>query len=191
MLPDLMSALTLPVNELSSFDLPPVCLITGERTGVSFRKVKFAWYPRWVAALIFVPFGGLLLAAIVAMILTKKASGELPFSDAGWSKWRLAKIMVGLDILWVIVALFGGIAVLSNAEGGVLSFAGPLIFFSMVGVPVAVYFLFQRKKMVTPTRITETELTINIPSEEAAMAIRQHLTGGRVVQAQPLAVPAR
>jgi hypothetical protein len=181
-----MSALTLPKNELSSFDLPPVCLITGERTGVSFRKVKFAWYPRWVAALIFVPFGGLLLAAIVAMILTKKAAGELPFSDAGWSKWRLAKIMVGLDVLWILVTMFAGIGFAASESelGGVIS---ALLFFSMVAVPIAVYFVFQRKKMVLPTRITETELTIKIPSEEAAAAIRQHLTGGQVVLAQPLA----
>ncbi|HYV48694.1 MAG TPA: hypothetical protein VFA20_27740 [Myxococcaceae bacterium] len=187
-----MSALTLPVNEMSSFDLPPVCLITGERTGVSFRKVKFAWYPRWIPALIFVPFGGLLLAAIVAMILTKKAAGELPFTDAGWSKWRLAKIMVGLDVLWVIFAMFAGIGLLAAAEGSAGgTAAGVLALASMVAVPVVIYFLFQRKKMITPTRITDTELTINVPNEEAAMAIRQHLTGGRVVQAQPMAVRAR
>jgi hypothetical protein len=181
-----MPALTLPVNELSSFDLPPVCLITGARDNVSFRKVKFAWYPRWVAFLIFVPFGGLLLAAIVAMILTKKAAGELPFSDEGWSKWRMAKIMVAVDVLWVIGAMFAGIgfAASETETGGVIA---ALAFSSMVAVPVAIYFLFQRKRMVTPTRITDTDLTIKIPSEEAAAAVRMHLTGGRVVQAQPLA----
>ena len=79
-------SLTLPINELNSFDLPPVCLIIGQRESVSFHKVKFAWYPRWVPALIFVPLGGLLLAAIVAAIMTKRAAGELPFSDQGWSR---------------------------------------------------------------------------------------------------------
>jgi hypothetical protein len=179
-----MPALTLPVNELSSFDLPPVCLITGGRDDVSFRKVKFAWYPRWVAFLIFVPLGGWILAAIVAMILTRRAAGELPFSATGWSQWRLAKIMVAVDILWVIVALTAG-AVLASAEGWGPA-APALLFLSVLGVPLAIYFLFQRNKMLMPTRITDAELTLKIPSEQAAMAIRQHLTAGQVVQAQPL-----
>jgi hypothetical protein len=40
-------------------------------------------------------------------------------------------------------------------------------------------------------RITETELTLKIPSEEAAMAIRDHLHAGQLVQAVPVAVAAR
>jgi hypothetical protein len=166
-----------------------VCLITGTRDGVSFRKVKFAWYPRWVGALIFVPLGGILLAAIVAMILTKRASGELPFSDRGWSLWRTAKIMVAVDVLWILVAMFGGIG-LATSEGDLAPLSA-VAFLSMVVVPIAVYFAFQRNKMVTPTRITEAELTLKIPSAEAALAVRQHLGAGRVLQAQPMAVPAR
>lgn len=180
-----MPALTLPVNELSSFDLPPVCLITGTRDNVSFRKVKFAWYPRWVALLILVPYGGLLLAAIVAAILTKRATGELPFSDAGWSKWRLGKIMTALQFLWVIAAFIGGM-IMAVADSGSAVLAA-VLFVSVFAVPLGIYFVAQRNKMVVPTRITETEITIKIPSEQAALAIRQHLTAGKVVQAQPLA----
>jgi hypothetical protein len=182
-----MSAITLPTNELSSFDLPPVCLITGERRDVTFRPVKFSWYPRWVALLIFVPFGGLLLAAIVAMILTKKAAGELPFSDEGWSRWRLAKLMTAVSVLWVIAALFAGSFFLA-AESWT---AATLGYGSMVVVPLAIYFTLQRKRTVTPARITNTEITLNIPSEEAAFAVREHLHSGRVVQAAPMAAVAR
>jgi len=185
MLAAAMPALTLPVNELSSFDLPPVCLLTGERTNVSFRKVKFAWYPRWVGFLILVPYGGLLLAAIVAAILTKRAKGELPFSDQGWSRWRLAKIMMVLQFLWLLGGLVGGIAAAAAGDAGSIAI---LLFVSVPVGMLAIYFAFQRNKMVVPTRITEAEITIKIPSEQAAMAIREHLTAGHVVQAQPLAV---
>jgi hypothetical protein len=176
-----MAALTLPINELSSFDLPPVCLITGERNNVTFRKVKFAWYPRWVALLIFVPCGSWLLAAIVAAILTKRAAGELPFTDEGWSRWRLAKLLAAVQVLWIIGALFAGyyFGVDERIPEMVVSFV------AMLALPLAVYFAFQRNRMVTPARITETEITLKIPSEVAAMAIREHLHAGQPAQPAP------
>lgn len=182
-----MPALTLPTNELSSFDLPPVCLITGERAGVTFHKVKFSWYPRWIPALIFVPFGGILLAAIVAFIMTKKAAGELPFTEQGWSRWRLAKIMGVVSVFFVLLAMFGGLGLMA-AE---LPEAAFVAWGLMIAVPLAIYFNLQRGRSVMPVRITDTEITLKIPSEEAALAIRDHLHSGRVVQAAPMAVAAR
>lgn len=181
-----MPALTLPINELNSFDLPPVCLITGEKGDVTFRKVKFSWYPRWVPLLIFVPFGGLLLALIVALILTKKAAGELPFSARGWSRWQVAKAMTVLSVFWVIGAMFAGIG-MAAAERFVET---ALAFGSMFAVPLVLYFTLQRSRMVTPGRITDTEITLKIPSEEAALAVRDHLHSGRAAQ-PAMAVAAR
>jgi hypothetical protein len=43
--------ITIPSNELNSFGLPPVCVVTGSREGVVFKPVKFSWYPRWVSYL--------------------------------------------------------------------------------------------------------------------------------------------
>ena len=119
----------------------------------------------------------------MASILTKRAKGELPFSDQGWSRWRLAKIMIFLQFLWFMGALIGGTIEASTGDGAIAI----VLFVSMLAVPLAIYFAFQRNKMVVPTRITETEITIKIPSEQAAMVIREHLTAGHVVQAQPLA----
>src|SRR5512141_1345766 len=100
-----MTPITIPIAEMNSIDLPPVCISTGAQEEVTFRKVKFAWYPRWVAALILVPYGGLLLAAIVAAVLTKRAKGELPFSNLGWSRWRQAKLFIGLSVVLLFVGL--------------------------------------------------------------------------------------
>ena len=178
-----MALLKLPINEMSSFDLPPVCLITGERNDVTFRRVRFSWYPRWVPVLILVPTGGLLLALIVALILAKRAAGELPFSDEGWSRWRRAKLMVPVAVLWVIVAMLGGVFFLSSEQTAL----GLLALLTMVGVPLVLYLTVQRGRMVTPASITDTEIALNVPSLQAALAIREHLHSGRVVQAMPVA----
>jgi len=178
-----MALLKLPINEMNSFDLPPVCLITGERNDVTFRRVKFSWYPRWIAALILVPYGGLLLALIVALILTKRAAGELPFSDEGWSRWRLAKAMMPVAVLWVIAAMSGGVFLLVSEQTGL----GLLALLSMLGVPLVLYLTVQRGRMVTPASITDTEIALNVPSLQAALAIHRHLHAGRVAQATPVA----
>lgn len=170
-----MANLSIPVSELTSFDLPPVCLVTGGHQGVSFRPVKFSWYPRWIPALILVPFGGLLLAAIVALVMTKKAKGELPFSDAGWSRWRTAKLLAGLSILWLFVAIFAGLffAVQESSAPALALFASALI------VPIGAN-LGLRRRMIQVKKITDAELTIDVPSEAAAREVEARLHGGGV-----------
>src|SRR5512140_186526 len=172
-----MTPITLPIAEMNSIDLPPVCVGTGTRNEVTFRKVKFAWYPRWVAALILVPYGGLLLAAVVAAVLTKRAKGELPFSDAAWSRWRLGKILTVLAVLVLLASLFGGIILLTQESFG----AGALTLLLGIVVPLVAAVIFGRWGP-RPLKITDQEITLDIPSAEAANAIRDHLHAGRPAQ---------
>lgn len=172
-----MTPITIPIAEMNSIDLPPVCVGTGTRNEVTFRKVKFAWYPRWVWVLIFVPFGGLLLAAVVAAVLTKRAKGELPFSDAAWSRWRLGKILTALAVVVLLASLFGGIILLAQESSG----SGALTLLLGLAVPLIAAVIFGRWGP-QPVKITDQELTLNIPSAEAAIAIRDHLHAGRPAQ---------
>jgi hypothetical protein len=169
-----MTPITIPIAEMNSIDLPPVCVGTGAQNEVKFHKVKFAWYPRWVAALILVPYGGLLLAAVVAAILTKRAKGELPFSDLGWSRWRQAKLFIGLSVVVLFAGIIGGIGLMiaEIVEVGLLAFALGLI------VPLAIYFAFKSHGPQV-LKITDSEITLKIPSAEAAQAIHGHLHAGQ------------
>ncbi|HVE87176.1 MAG TPA: hypothetical protein VND93_30180, partial [Myxococcales bacterium] len=80
------SLLSLPFPRDSGIlpELPPVCLVTGERENVTFRRVRFSWFPSWVLLLSLLPTGSVALAGIAAWLLTKKAVGHLPFTDRGW-----------------------------------------------------------------------------------------------------------
>ncbi|RKG63079.1 hypothetical protein D7V80_32075 [Corallococcus sp. CA054B] len=82
-----MHLVYLLIQEMNAFDLPPVCLITGERQGVVFKPVAFSWYPPWISrflllgvlALALVPI--LPIALFVASVRTKQALGTLPFTE--------------------------------------------------------------------------------------------------------------
>ncbi len=172
-----MTPITIPIAEMNSIDLPPVCVGTGTRNEVTFRKVKFAWYPRWVWALIFVPYGGLLLVAVVASILSKRAKGELPFSDAAWSRWRLAKILTTLAAVLLLASLIVGLILATNNPSGL---GGITILLGILVLLVAAVIF--RRWGPRPVKITNQEIILNIPSAEAAAALCDHLHAGRPAQ---------
>lgn len=158
-------------------ELPPVCLVTGEKDQVTFRKVKFSWFPRWVLLLAFVPAGSLLLAGIAALILNKHAEGELPFTDRGWRQWRVARMITPLSIFLALSALVMGLSYTSSDQ----SAAATLAWVTMIGAPLALYLGLQRNRMVAAARITDTEIALQVPSEAAARAILDRLHPGGMV----------
>ncbi|XXF78697.1 hypothetical protein P2318_02765 [Myxococcaceae bacterium GXIMD 01537] len=162
---------TVPEGELSSFDLPRVCVVTGETEGVEFRPVKFSWYPRWVMLLVLF---NLLIAAIVAMALTKKVKGELPFSEAAWTAWKRGQALFALSCVLAIAAFVGGIALLVGDNGGLGVAAMVLAIALPVGVGVA--FLANRGPVVQ--RIADGTITLKLPSAQAAHRIELHLAAG-------------
>lgn len=168
-------------------ELPPVCLITGEKSNVTFRKVKFSRFPRWVLLLAVVPAGSVVLAGIVALLLTKKASGELPFSDRGWFRWRVARMITPISVFLALGALFVGLSLTLTEQ----LLEAALAWGVMVSSPLVLYLTLQRNRMVTPVHITDTEIALKIPSEEAARAVLDRLHPGGMEQAVPLFGAAR
>jgi|GEM_PF-2359410 len=163
----------IPKNELSEFDLPRVCVITGQTEGITFRPVKFAWYPRWL--LIFVPVAALIVL-LIAMALTKRAKGTLPFSEEGWARWQRAKLLFGLSLLGTIAILVGGITAFAGRSDG-----SPILVAVLLAIllPLVAYLAVMKGRVPQAKRIDERNLTLSIPSESAAATITAHLSFGR------------
>ncbi|MCY0998718.1 hypothetical protein OWM54_16385 [Myxococcus sp. MISCRS1] len=175
-----MRQVVIPKNELSEFDLPRVCVITGQTEGITFQPVKFSWYPRWL--LIFVPFAALIVL-LVAMLLTKRAQGTLPFSEEGWAQWKRAKLVFGLSFLGTIAVLCGAIfAFAGNTQTGSYLMVGVLV---AVLIPVVAYSAVVQGKVPQVVRIDNREVTLRLPSDEAASAILRHLQAGQASRAMP------
>ena len=170
-----MALVSIPVQEINAFDLPPVCVVTGEEEGVTFRKRQLLWTPPWVWVLIFVPFGGLLLVLIASLVLRKRVQAELPFSAAGWARYQRMRWMRPLSIVGLIFGVVTSFTLMA-AEGSVRAAAYPL-FLASIAFPFAVVIL-TRKSVVQASRITDTHVHLKVPSEHAAGRIRWHLNGG-------------
>lgn len=163
----------IPKNELSEFDLPRICVITGQTEGISFKPVKFAWYPRWL--LIFLPFAALIVL-LIAIILTKRAKGTLPFSEEGWARWQRSRLLFGLSFLGTIAILVGGIVVFAGKGNGTPILVAVLV---AVLVPVVAYFTAVKGRVPLVKKIDERTITLRLPSDSAATTIAAHLNSGR------------
>jgi hypothetical protein len=165
-----MATLSIPENEMTSFDLPKVCIITGSSQNVSFRPVKFQWYPRWIGVFGIAP----LIMIIMMMVLMRRAKGELPFSDEAWEAWKKGKMMMALGTVGAIVLFGGGIAALANRMEAV----GALMMVAAVVAPIVIGVKFLMGRGPTCTRIGDGRIDLKIKSDAAAEAIRRHLEGG-------------
>jgi len=162
-----MPSVRIPTKELTQFDLPAVCVVTGTREGVSFRKVQFSWVPPTARMLIV--FCGLI--GVVAMLaMQKRVHGELPFSDAGWERWRSGKILVGVGAAAAVALVLLGVAMISSASG---SF-GLVIVLGGIGVLVAAA-LAARGRGPMCKRIGDDDIELDLPSADAAAAFEERL----------------
>lgn len=162
-----MAEIRIPANELNTFDLPKVCVMTGATDAtVEFRKVKFQWYPPWVNALILI---NIIVLAIVARILTKVAKGELAFSEAAWKRWRMWKLGLVFSLLGMIGGIVVGIILLASNS----SIGGVLVLVSFVqGIAVII---LARRAGPAVVSIKDEVLILKVPSDEAARQYQQHL----------------
>ncbi|MDY7226519.1 hypothetical protein [Hyalangium rubrum] len=167
-----MNKIILPADELNEFDLPPVCVVTGQTENVEFKDVKFAWYPRWVAVFILI---NLLIAAIIATALTKRVKGKLPFTEEAFKAWKQGQVFFALSIVAAIGLFIGGIF-LFLSENEVLGGAAWLL---CLAVPITVNFKFVRNKGPVVERIADGQITLKLPSQDAIRMFKEHLVAGR------------
>ena len=84
-------------GQLEAGDLPPICVLTGERATV-WKKKKVAFTPEWVRSTIILAY---LPFLILKLIYTRKAVALVPLSETG-----VAKLKKRL-IIWVALTVVG------------------------------------------------------------------------------------
>src|SRR5438128_1659851 len=98
-------------------DLPPVCMCCGDAATVTKAR-KMSWFPSWVYVLVLV---NLIICAVVAMILTKRARVQAPLCDKHQGHWFYRSL-----VIWLSFFFFGFVGLAALILPGVL--AGPLRF---------------------------------------------------------------
>ncbi|MBS2028607.1 MAG: hypothetical protein JST54_11945 [Deltaproteobacteria bacterium] len=177
-----MAQIVIPSQELTEFDLPRVCVVTGATENVVFKDVKFQWYPRWVAALILI---NVLVMAVVAMALTKKVKGKLPFTEEAFATWRRGITVMTLSVIAAIVVFIASMVAFGN-DVPVFGILGVL---ASIGGPIAVWVTMVRGKTVQCLKIADGFITLNVPSGQAALEIQRHLHAGTPAVAPAIAMP--
>jgi hypothetical protein len=167
-----MREIILPADELNEFDLPRVCVVTGQTENVVFKPVNFSWYPRWVVVFVLI---NLLIAAIIAFALTKKVKGHLPFTEEAFKAWRMGLVFFALSILAGLGLFVGAMFLLGSGRGEL----GVAALVAAVGVPVAVSLRFVRHKGPVVQRIADGRITLKLPSDFAVELIERHLVSGQ------------
>lgn len=165
-----MASITIPVKELTQFDLPAVCVVTGAREGVVFRKVQFVWIPP-VARMLAVACG---LVGVVAMLaMQKRVHGELPFSDAGWERWRSGKILVAVGVVACVALVALGAYTFSVAS---LEMGGLVMITGIVALVAAA--LLAKGRGPACKRIGDDDIELELPSADATAAFEERLRLG-------------
>lgn len=157
---------TLPVEAFNSFDLPPICFITGEREGVVWRKKVFRWTPPWILLLIICfPVG-----VLVSVWLHRAVRVQVPVTEAARVRWLFAEQAGGLAVLG---ALLGGFAAFSFAATGSASIATALAIASAV-FPLGLFVVAWRYQGPRVRRIDEAGVELVLRREAVADALRAH-----------------
>lgn len=175
-----MPNIILPADELNEFDLPRVCVVTGQTENVEFKPVKFAWYPRWIAALVII---NLLIAAIVASIMTRRVKGHLPFTEEAYKAWWRGRILFGLSFLVMIGLIIAGAVQLDSQPP-----LGVTLLLLGVASPIATYVIFAHNRGPVVQRIADGTITLKLPSEQAVMTMQDHMNAGLRKRSTPAAM---
>jgi hypothetical protein len=155
------------------YDLPLVCMKCGAEATV-VRKHQFSWYPPWIWILFLI---SILPFVIVALILTKRATVEIPFCPKHKNHflWRLLAGGAGVAALVGVGALAFAIAAASapNNNGADVSSAICLIWFVLLAVLAITMGVFSSVTTIRPTLINDRKIRLTNVSPEFVRAVEE------------------
>lgn len=154
-----MASITIWKTELADDMLPNVCMKCGA-TATTTAKKSFRWYPPWINILI---LAGVLIWAIVASILTKRATVRAPFCDEHAGHWRVRFMIAFIPLFGALMILIAGITVSATANmdkdqeslGGFIALVGGGSFVLWLIVAAIV-----QSTGIRPTEITDDTITL-------------------------------
>jgi len=153
--------------------LPSVCMVTGEPTGDSKRHT-FRWTPPWVGILI---LGGLLPYLIVAMILRKEITIDVPIVAGKRGHWAVRQAFGLIGVLGCIALGVAGIVIssdINNQRNQGLDLGLILTAAAGVGlVVVIVVALILQSTCVRPKEITDEAITLAGVHENFVVAMEE------------------
>jgi len=150
-----MARVTITRQEAERGLLPPVCALTGQPTDDVKTKI-FRWQPGWISVLIVF---GLLPYLVVALILRKTMTVQLPLVRAKHGHWLWREAVSWVAVLIALGVFFTGSGMSLSRDHEQLS--GPLMLtgLGLFVVFLVVYLLLMRLGL-HPTQITDRDITL-------------------------------
>jgi len=106
--------------------LPPYCVKCGRPADAAkLLRRRFSWHPPWVYIFVLI---ALLVYAILAAVLSKRTTLELPLCSAHFEKYKTLRILAAVLLLGSIPEMILAGAYLPNTYMGWGIFAGALAF---------------------------------------------------------------
>ena len=143
--------------------LPDVCLKCGG-PATTRRKQQFVYTPQWVIVIMLL---SLLIGAIVALVVQKRGTLQLPLCQEHAQKWKSANLQLGL----AFVAMFGAI-ILGIAIGISANEPAVMVLFLVLGVGALIAVaVINRNVRVMSKKVDDTSITLTKVHPDACRAV--------------------
>jgi hypothetical protein len=166
----------MPTVKLSDYEckrdlLPDVCMFCGAPAATRLRRT-FTWTPGWVWILLLV---NLIVLAVVAMLVTKKMTVNVPVCEEHEGYWRRKNLLMLMSLLGVTLICIGGVVIVTTQDqrgnddltgwacGGSIAFA--VVWLIFVGV--------LSTRGVRPVHITEDTVQLTAVHDDFIAALRE------------------
>ena len=105
--------------------LPPFCVKCGRPADAKLLRRRFSWHPRWIYIFILI---ALLIYAVLAAILSKRTTLQIPLCSAHYDKYKTLRIAAAVLLVGSIPEMvLAGTSLPQNYMGWGI-FAGALAF---------------------------------------------------------------
>lgn len=154
-----MAKLRLESYDRHTVELPDLCMHCGAQAAV--RKSKtFSWFPPWIWILLFIC--GLLPFAIIALVMTKRRTVDVPLCEEHKNYWFIRQTLVIGSFLGIcVLGVFSWILVMEsdgrngNPFGGIMCIGSIVLFVAWLIMAVNV-----QNNSIRPREITDSTITL-------------------------------
>jgi hypothetical protein len=180
-----MASIRLYRREVEEGALPRICMRCGADANAEKHR-HFTWYPPWVNLLLLI---GVLPAAIVAMVLTKKMHVYAPMCANHKNHWLMRNLVIfgglvaviafGLATTFIVGVISG---MTDSKQAGDAAFGIGCAASAVLLLVWLVCVIIAQNTAIRPTEITEKTITLRGVSEQFVAAMDEEERPSRVMQ---------